>query len=73
VSETLRHRRKVAAVHTAEATGDVADSIEVRMALLRRVDAGEITLEQAQADLKRLRRSARQNGKTTRSRVWRAA
>jgi len=64
-------REKVAAVHAAEAAGEVADSMEVRRAIVERMKAGELTLEQAQAELKRLRAGATKAGKTTRSRVWR--
>lgn len=68
-NEKLRDR--IAAVAAAEASGEVADSLDVRKALLARVSAGEITLEQAQDELKRIRRSASRQGKTTRGRVWR--
>ncbi len=67
--ETLR--RKLAAVMAAEARGEVSDSMDVRLALLELVKAGGMTLEEVQAELKRLRRSATRNGKTTRDRVWR--
>lgn len=67
--QKLRDRN--AAVAEAESSGVVADSIEVRKALLARVDAGEITLQQAQDELKRLKRTASRNGQTTRGKVWR--
>mgnify|MGYP001597783849 CR=1 FL=1 len=41
------HDRR-AAIKEAEARGEVADSWEVRKAIMSRVDAGEITLQQAQ-------------------------
>lgn len=65
-------REKVAAVHAAEAAGEVADSMAVRLDIVRRVNAGEITLEEGQAELKRIKRAAKRAGKTTRGRVWRA-
>ena len=68
-AERLRDRK--AAVAAAEASGEVADSLDVRKALLARVSAGEITLEQAQEELKRIKRGASKAGKTTRGRVWR--
>lgn len=55
---------------TAEAQGKVADSMEYRIALMKRVDAGEITLEQAQTELKKVKRDAKKNGKTTRNSVF---
>lgn len=60
-----------AAVAAAESAGEVADSLDVRKALLARVSAGEITLEQAQDELKRIKRGAAAAGKTTRGKVWR--
>ena len=40
------------AVNKAEADGKIADSLEVRKALMARVESGEITLEQAQGRTK---------------------
>ena len=67
----FKHSAKVQAVKTAEAQGNVADSMAVRLALMEKVRAGEITLEQAQAELKRIKRNASKNGMTTRDRVYR--
>lgn len=67
--QKLRDRN--AAVAAAETAGEVADSLDVRKALLERVRKGEITLEQAQDELKKLKRGAAKAGKTTRSKVWR--
>jgi hypothetical protein len=36
------------------------------------MNRGEITLEQAQAELKQIKRGAKAAGKTTRARAWRA-
>ncbi|NMM21546.1 MAG: hypothetical protein HHJ15_16585 [Rhodoferax sp.] len=44
---------KRAAVKNAEASGLVADSMEVRMALMDRVNKGDIALADAQAQLKK--------------------
>jgi hypothetical protein len=44
-----RWRLRREALKQAEARGAVADSMEVRKALMARVHSGEITLEQAQA------------------------
>jgi hypothetical protein len=65
-------RDKVAAVAAAEAAGTVADSMDVRLDIVRRMNAGEITLAEGQAELKRLKSGAARAGKTTRGRVWRA-
>jgi hypothetical protein len=59
------------ALEKAEAAGEIADSREVRMALVRRMEAGEITLEEAQAELARIKRGAKKAGKITRSQAWR--
>ena len=40
-----------------EEKGIVADSMDVRRALMERVHAGEITLEQAQTELKKIKKS----------------
>lgn len=54
----------------AEADGRVADSMEVRMALMERVHSGEITLEAAQAELARIKRGAKAQGKVTRNQAY---
>lgn len=59
------------ALKRAEADGSLADSMDVRMALVAKVHSGEITLEQAQAELKKIKREATKNGKTTRAAVFR--
>jgi len=58
------------AIRNAEAAGQVADSLEVRLRLLERMDAGELTLQQVQDELKRIKRNAKKNGQLTRSQVW---
>lgn len=55
---------------TREAEGAVADSTEVRLALMERVHNGEITLEAAQAELKRIKAGAKRAGKITRNQAW---
>lgn len=62
---------KLEAVKAAEKSGKIADSAEVRGALIARVLSGEITIEQCQAELKEIRRGARRARKVTRSQVWR--
>ena len=55
----------------SEAAGEVADSMEIRMALVRRMEAGEITLEQMQAELAAIKRGARKRGLKTRAQAFR--
>lgn len=61
---------KKAALNKAEKSGLVADSMEVRLALMSRVDRGEITLEQAQAELKKIKAGAKRAGKLTREQAY---
>ena len=58
------------ALKAAEAAGTVADSMDVRMALMARVSSGEITLAQAQAELKKIKSGAKRAGKVTRSQAF---
>jgi hypothetical protein len=57
---------------SAEEQGLVADSKEVRIALMERVHSGEITLVEAQAQLARIKRGAKANGQVTRNQAYRA-
>ena len=70
MNDETRHRKRQA-VNSAEADGAVADSIDVRKALLARVSAGELSLAEAQAELKGIKKNATKNGLTTRSRAFR--
>jgi hypothetical protein len=63
-------RRKFEAQRQAEAAGLVADSMEVRKAIMARFHAGEITLEQAQAEIDRIKRGAKKAGKITRNQAF---
>lgn len=58
------------AVNKADAAGLVADSKEVRMKLIERMHAGELTLTQVQDELKRIKRNAKKNGLITRSQAF---
>lgn len=44
---------------------DVADNHSVRLKLIERVRAGEITLEEAQRELQKIQRNAKKAGKVT--------
>ena len=61
---------KRAAVKEAQASGLVADSMEVRKELIRRMDAGELALVQVQAELAKIKRNAKKNGLVTRSQAF---
>lgn len=63
-------RRKLDGIKSAEEAGSVADSMEVRLALIARMDAGELTLTQVQAELARIKRSAKRNGQVTRNQAF---
>ena len=58
------------AVKQADELGQIADSREVRLALMRQVHAGEITLADAQAKLKKIKSSAKKSGLLTRSQAF---
>jgi hypothetical protein len=58
------------ALHAAEKDGQVADSMEVRMELVKRMNAGELTLAQVQDELKKIKRNAKKNGLVTRSQAF---
>lgn len=67
----FEHRNKIALQKDAEQAGRVADSMDVRLALMERVHRGEISLEDAQAQLKRIKASAKKNGQITRAQAYR--
>lgn len=61
---------KKRAVKVAESEGMVADSLDVRMALMARVRAGEISLERAQSELRKIQATAKINGLMTRAQAF---
>ncbi len=63
--------RKKDALRQAEAEERIVDSMDVRLKLMERVRTGEITLEEAQAELKKIKRGAKSAGKVTRSQAFR--
>lgn len=63
--------RKKSALKNAEASGNVADSMVVRIALIERMHKGELTFDEVQAELARIKRGAKAAGMTTRSRAFR--
>ena len=62
--------RKRDALKVAEAGGQIADSMEVRKQLVAKMERGEMTLDQVQAELKRIKRDAKKDGKITRKQAW---
>lgn len=69
----FKRREGLERLRKAEAAGRVADSMDVRMALVARMRAGELTLEQVQAELKRIKRSSNAIGKVTRTQAFRGS
>lgn len=65
-----RVRESRNAVTAAEEKGIVADNTDYRKALMARVHSGEISLEQAQTELKSVKRNAKANGKITRNQAY---
>lgn len=66
-----RAMEKKRALRAAEAAGQVADSHSVRLAIMARVRSGEITLAQAQAELKQIQAKAQSIGLKTRAQSFR--
>lgn len=66
-----KRRQKLEHMRSAEASGRVADSMDVRMELVRKMHDGEMTLDEVQAELKRIQRSAKKNGQITRDQAYR--
>lgn len=62
--EAAHDKRRV--VNAAEAAGEIVDSMAVRMALIARVRSGEISLADAQAEIRKLQLAA----KATRAQVF---
>ena len=61
---------KRAALKFAEDSGLVADSIDVRTKLMARVHSGEISLDEAQKELKKIKAGAKKAGKVTRAQAY---
>ena len=61
---------KRANVKKCEAEGLIADSTEIRMALMSQVKTGEKTLEEVQKELAKIKRNAKKNGQITKSQAF---
>ena len=57
-------------VISEEKDGNIADSTDVRMALMAQVHSGEKTLKEVQDELKRIKRNAKKNGQITKSQAF---
>ena len=57
-------------VEECEKSGIIADSMDVRMALMGQVRSGEKTLAEVQSELKKIKRNAKKNGMLTRSQAF---
>lgn len=57
-------------VKDCESDGIIADSIDVRKALMQQVHSGEKTLQEVQSELKKIKRNAKKNGKITRNQAF---
>lgn len=68
--DSIEYRERRDAQKKDEAEGKVADSMGVRLALMDRVHKGEITLEEAQAQLKKIKSAAKRNGQITRNQAF---
>lgn len=66
--ETSMRKRK--AVEDGMKSGIIADNDDFRLKLMQRVHSKEITLEQAQEELKKIKRSAKKNGQLTRAQAF---
>lgn len=64
---------KRVALQIAEEQGIVADSTELRQALVAKLQSGEMTIQQVQDELRKVKREAKKNGKKTREQIWRSA
>jgi hypothetical protein len=71
MADIFKHRDSVEAQKKAEGEGRVADSMDVRLALIARMNAGELTLDQVQDELKRIKRGAKKSGQITRAQAYR--
>lgn len=62
-----RKRLRALQLEADQASGVIADSDAVRVSLIERMHAGEMTLEQVQAELKRIQREAKKAGRPVRA------
>jgi hypothetical protein len=70
MGDYFTHKRKMDAVNEADSEGHIADSMNVRRDIVRRMHAGEITLAEGQAELAAIKRGAKKAGKITRAEAY---
>lgn len=70
MNDFMRLIEKSYAVERDEKEGLIADSREVIIELVKKVKSGEITLEDAQKQLRKIQRNAKKNGKITRAQAY---
>ena len=70
MSDPFKIALKMLQVKRAEADGLVSDSMAVRKALLERMHAGELTLDEVKAELERIKRQGRKAGLITRAQAY---
>lgn len=68
-----RRMDKRVALQIAEEQGLVADSSALRTSLVAKINSDEMTVEQAQGELRKVKREAKKNGLKTRDQIWRSA
>jgi hypothetical protein len=68
--EPKTRAEKFANLRAAEEQGIIADDMKYRLALMERVHNGDITLEEAQKELRKVKRNAKKNGKLTRNQAF---
>ena len=69
-NEPKTRAEKFADLRAAEEQGIVADDMDYRLSLVERVHSGSITLEDAQKELRKVKRNAKKNGKLTRNQAF---
>lgn len=65
-----RREQQKAALKSAESSGLVADSMTVRLELIEKMSRGEMTPQEAQSELKRIKRDAKKHGQVTRAQAF---
>jgi len=70
MTDLFKIAQKKLQLKRAEADGLVSDSMDVRKALLERMHAGELTLDEVKSELARVKRNGRKSGLITRAQAY---
>jgi len=70
MSFTEDNYRKRKALDEADAKGEVSDTMEIRLNLMEKVHSGELTLDEAQKQLKEIKKQGSKKGLLTRAQKW---